>query len=85
MRKRPYPARARHEEAHMLFLADAKRFHAELERNGLTPGFTRWATSRLPEWFRYHVLAHDAAFVKFLLGPPDPARPAARSAERAGA
>ena len=85
MRKRPYPARARHEEAHMLFLADAKRFHAELERNGLTPGFTRWATSRLPEWFRYHVLAHDAAFVKFLLGPPDPARAAARSAERAGA
>ncbi len=69
MRKRAYPSRARHEEAHILFVADAKRFQAELERNGLTSGFVRWATSRLPEWFRYHVLAHDVALGKYLLGP----------------
>ena len=69
MRKRAYPSRARHEEAHILFVADAKRFQAELERNGLTSGFVRWATSRLPEWFRYHVLAHDVALGKHLLGP----------------
>ena len=34
---------------------------AELERNGVTPGFRQWAASRLPEWFRYHILAHDVA------------------------
>jgi hemerythrin-like metal-binding protein len=85
MRTRAYPALARHEEAHMLLQADAKRFQADLERNGLTPGFTQWAASRLPEWFRYHVLVHDAALGKFLLATPDPDRPAARDVERAGA
>jgi hemerythrin-like metal-binding protein len=68
MRKRGYPSRARHEEAHMLLVADARRFLVELERNGLTPGFTQWASSRLPEWFRYHVPAHDVPLGKFLVG-----------------
>ena len=68
MRKRGYPSRARHEEAHMLLVADARRFLIELERNGLTPGFTQWASSRLPEWFRYHVPAHDVPLGKFLVG-----------------
>jgi hemerythrin len=78
MRKRAYPSRARHEEAHMLFVGDAKRFHAELERNGVTPGFQQWAASRLPEWFRYHILAHDVALGKFLLGVGDAGRPVER-------
>jgi diguanylate cyclase (GGDEF)-like protein/hemerythrin-like metal-binding protein len=67
MRERDYPMRARHEEAHVLFLADAMRFQAELDRNGLTDGFTQWACSRFPEWFRYHILAHDVALGRFLL------------------
>jgi hemerythrin-like metal-binding protein len=79
MRKRAYPSRARHEEAHMLFVADAKRFHAEVERNGVTPGFRQWAASRLPEWFRYHILAHDVALGKFLLGAAEAGRPAGRN------
>jgi diguanylate cyclase (GGDEF)-like protein/hemerythrin-like metal-binding protein len=75
MRGRNYPSRARHEEAHMLFVGDARRFRAELERSGVTPGFRQWASSRLPDWFRYHILAHDVALGKFLLeaagsGPP---------------
>jgi hemerythrin-like metal-binding protein len=72
MRRHGYPSRSRHEEAHMLFVADAKRFHAELERNGVTPGFRQWATTRLPEWFRYHILAHDVALGRFLSGAPGP-------------
>jgi diguanylate cyclase (GGDEF)-like protein/hemerythrin-like metal-binding protein len=85
MRRRSYPSRARHEEAHMLFVGDARRFHAELERSGLTPGFRQWASSRLPDWFRYHILAHDVALGKFLLegaatGPPgNPRRQGART------
>ena len=85
MRTRAYPALVRHEEAHMLFLADARRFHADLERNGLTPGFTQWAANRLPEWFRYHILVHDVVLGKFLLGTPDPDRPAPGNVEPAGA
>jgi hemerythrin-like metal-binding protein len=85
MRQRAYPSRARHEEAHILFVADAKRFQAELERNGLTSGFIQWATSRLPEWFRYHILAHDVALGKFLLGhAADPDRVASKRVEGVG-
>ncbi len=82
MRRHAYPARARHEEAHMLFVADAKRFHAELERNGVTSEFCLWASSRLPEWFRYHILAHDVALGKFLLGIAGGSRAPARRTER---
>jgi diguanylate cyclase (GGDEF)-like protein/hemerythrin-like metal-binding protein len=85
MRRRGYPSRARHEEAHLLFVADAKRFQADLERNGVTPGFAQWARSRLPEWFRYHILAHDVALGKFLLSTLDPDRPVAKTAEEVGA
>ncbi len=85
MRKRAYPSRARHEEAHMLFVGDAKRFQAELERNGVTPGFQQWAASRLPEWFRYHILAHDVALGKFLVGVADAGRPVDRKTEGARA
>lgn len=81
MRRFDYPSRGRHEEAHMLFVGDAKRFHAELERSGVTPGFRQWAATRLPEWFRYHILAHDVALGKFLLAAVDPGRPTSRKVE----
>ena len=61
-----YPLRARHGEAHELFLDDARRFQSELERDGVSPGFRRWASGRLPEWFRYHIFAHDVGLGQFL-------------------
>ena len=70
MRRRAYPPRSRHEEAHMLFVADARRFQVELERDGVTPAFRQWAATRLPEWFRYHILAHDVALGRFLSRAP---------------
>jgi hemerythrin-like metal-binding protein len=57
----------RHKEAHALFVGDAQRFQAELEKGGVTPNFRRWAVGRLPEWFRYHILAHDMGLGQFLL------------------
>jgi diguanylate cyclase (GGDEF)-like protein/hemerythrin-like metal-binding protein len=80
MRRCAYPARSRHEEAHVLFVADMKRFQLELERGGLTPGFLQWATARLPEWFRYHILAHDVALGKFLVAQGPGAAGARREA-----
>ncbi|HQR29840.1 MAG TPA: diguanylate cyclase, partial [Anaeromyxobacteraceae bacterium] len=67
MREHGYADRARHAEAHLLFVGDVKRFQAELERHGVSDEFRRWAVSRLPEWFRYHILAHDVALGKFLV------------------
>jgi diguanylate cyclase (GGDEF)-like protein/hemerythrin-like metal-binding protein len=61
-----YPLRDRHKEAHALFVGDAQRFQAELEKGGVTPNFRRWAVGRLPEWFRYHILAHDMGLGQFL-------------------
>jgi diguanylate cyclase (GGDEF)-like protein/hemerythrin-like metal-binding protein len=62
-----YPLMARHKEAHALFLGDALRFQAELVKTGATPNFRRWAVGRLPEWFRYHILAHDTGLGQFLI------------------
>ena len=62
-----YPLRKRHEEAHAVFVADARRLQAELEKSGVTPNFRRWAVGRLPEWFRYHILAHDMGLAQHLL------------------
>jgi diguanylate cyclase (GGDEF)-like protein/hemerythrin-like metal-binding protein len=61
-----YPLLARHKEAHALFVGDALRFQAELAKIGVTPNFRRWAVGRLPEWFRYHILAHDMGLGQFL-------------------
>jgi len=61
-----YPLLARHKEAHALFVGDALRFQAELTKSGVTPNFRRWAVGRLPEWFRYHILAHDMGLGQFL-------------------
>ncbi len=71
MRKSAYPSRTRHEEAHAHFVADSRRFLLELEQNGVTLGFRHWATKRLPEWFRYHILSHDVALGKHLRAPPE--------------
>jgi len=79
MRRHGYPGRQRHEEAHRSFVADVERLEGELSRAGLTPAFRRWATTRLPEWFRFHVLAHDVALGKFLAETAAEA-PAARRA-----
>jgi hemerythrin-like metal-binding protein len=62
-----YPRLRRHREAHGLFLADARRLQAEFEKGGATTNFRRWAVGRLPEWFRYHILAHDMGLAQFLL------------------
>jgi two-component system, NtrC family, C4-dicarboxylate transport sensor histidine kinase DctB len=62
-----YPQRQRHAEAHAAFLADVRRSMQELREKGLSPGFRRWAVARLPDWFRFHILAHDMGLAKFLL------------------
>ncbi|MGA8891539.1 MAG: diguanylate cyclase, partial [Anaeromyxobacteraceae bacterium] len=85
MRRHGYAGRQRHEEAHRSFLADVARLEGELARSGLTPAFRRWATTRLPEWFRFHVLAHDVALGKFLAEVPAEARATRRSREGVGA
>jgi len=86
-----YPLLTRHKEAHALFVGDAQRFQAELGKNGVTPNFRRWAVGRLPEWFRYHILAHDMGLGQFLVkarvvawrvAPPVAEGP--RQAERVG-
>jgi hemerythrin len=61
-----YPLLARHKEAHALFVGDVLRFQAELAKSGITPSFRRWAVGRLPEWFRFHILAHDMGLGQFL-------------------
>jgi hemerythrin-like metal-binding protein len=62
-----YPRLKRHEEAHALFIADARRFQADLEKGGVTASFRRWAVGRLPDWFRYHILAHDMGLSQYLI------------------
>jgi hemerythrin-like metal-binding protein len=61
-----YPQRQRHAEAHAGFLADIDRSQQELRKQGVTPGFRRWAVARLPDWFRFHILAHDMGLAQFL-------------------
>lgn len=67
MAEHAYPQLNRHAEAHRAFVADARKFQAEFERTGVTPEFRRWAVRRLPEWFRYHILAHDMGLAQFLV------------------
>lgn len=81
MKEFAYPLRQRHEEAHALFLDDARHFVDELERHGVTGNFRRWVAGRLFEWFRFHVLAHDLELGRFLLaaGARDEAAPVIRT------
>jgi hemerythrin-like metal-binding protein len=61
-----YPLRARHQEAHELFIDDARRFRSELRVSGVTVSFRRWVVGRLVEWFRFHILAHDIGLGHFM-------------------
>ena len=86
MRTHGYPGRARHEEAHRSFVADATRYQADLEKGGISPELQRWAGTRLPDWFRYHILAHDVALGKYLIAAADrPAQGARRKPQEVGA
>jgi hemerythrin-like metal-binding protein len=67
MSRHEYPLEKRHAEAHASFVADTLKFQHELLTNGITPSFRRWAVERLPEWFRYHILAHDIGLGRFLI------------------
>jgi diguanylate cyclase (GGDEF)-like protein/hemerythrin-like metal-binding protein len=67
MERFSYPLWAQHAEAHGSFVADVRRAQEDLKEGGVTPGFRRWAVGRLPEWFRYHILAHDMGLGRFLL------------------
>jgi diguanylate cyclase (GGDEF)-like protein/hemerythrin-like metal-binding protein len=67
MSRYEYPQEKQHAEAHASFVADTRKFQHELLTNGITPSFRRWAVGRLPEWFRYHILAHDIGLGRFLI------------------
>jgi hemerythrin-like metal-binding protein len=62
-----YPLRRQHMEAHASFLGDARRSLGELQSLGVTPAFRRWARVRLPDWIRFHILAHDTGLGRFLV------------------
>jgi diguanylate cyclase (GGDEF)-like protein/hemerythrin-like metal-binding protein len=62
-----YPLRRQHTEAHASFLGDARRSLRELQGPGVTPAFRRWAKVRLPDWIRFHILAHDTGLGRFLV------------------
>jgi len=67
MVKHRFPKVARHCEAHRDFVADARRFVAQLAAKGVTPALRRWAVTRLLEWFRLHIVANDVELGRFLL------------------
>jgi diguanylate cyclase (GGDEF)-like protein/hemerythrin-like metal-binding protein len=71
-----YPLRARHQEAHELFIDDARRFRQELKVSGVTVSFRRWVVGRLVEWFRFHILSHDVGLGHFLQKASQRAEPA---------
>ena len=75
-----YPLQKRHEDAHAAFLADTRRSLVDLEDAGITPDFRRWAVGRLPEWFRFHILAHDMGLGQFLIKAGAPEVQAAHAA-----
>jgi hemerythrin len=62
-----YPLRRQHMEAHASFVADARRALRELQESGVTPAFRRWAKVRLPDWIRFHILAHDTGLGRSLV------------------
>ncbi len=61
-----YPLERRHREAHALFLEEARQLVAEVRRAGVTPEVRQRVAGPLREWFRYHILAHDAGLGHFL-------------------
>jgi diguanylate cyclase (GGDEF)-like protein/hemerythrin-like metal-binding protein len=67
MSKHAYPNQKQHGAAHTSFVVDMRKTGRELERDEVSPDFRRWAVSRLPDWFRFHILTHDIGLGKFLL------------------
>ena len=61
-----YPDRARHRAAHELFAADLLRLRDELVANGATANVRDGLLRRVPEWFRFHILANDVPLAAFL-------------------
>lgn len=79
MAEHAFPKAARHKEAHDAFLLDAAAKVGALRRAGLTDDLRRWVTGRLPEWFRFHIMANDVELGRFLLArtaaAPSPGEP----------
>jgi diguanylate cyclase (GGDEF)-like protein/hemerythrin-like metal-binding protein len=67
MSKHAYPSEQQHVDAHTSFIVDMRKAGKELERHEVSPDFRRWAVTRLPDWFRLHILAHDMGLGQFLL------------------
>jgi hemerythrin-like metal-binding protein len=67
MSKYAYPQQKQHVDAHTAFIVDVRKAGRELEKDEVSPVFRRWAMTRLPDWFRFHILAHDMGLGQFLL------------------
>jgi len=67
MSKHAYPNQKQHRDAHTSFVVDMRKAGRELERDEVPPDFRRWAVTRLPDWFRFHILTHDIGLGQFLL------------------
>lgn len=67
MAEHGFPKAARHKQAHDAFLIDAAAKIKALRQAGLTDDLRRWVTGRLPEWFRFHIMANDVELGRFLL------------------
>lgn len=67
MSKHAYPNQKQHGDAHTSFVVDMRKAGRELERDEVSPDFRRWAVTRLPDWFRFHILTHDIGLGQFLL------------------
>jgi hemerythrin len=73
MRVRGWSLVARHAESHALLHLQVQRFERRLAVGALTPELARWALQGIPELLRFHVIASDFGFGKFVLGhAPDP-------------
>ena len=84
MRKRGYPSRAEARGGPHALPGRRQALPGRPGAKRVTPGFAQWAASRLPEWFRYHILVHDVVLGKFLLGTPDPGRACGRKRGASG-
>ena len=67
MSKHAYPNQKQHRDAPTSFVVDMRKAGRELERDEVPPDFRRWAVTRLPDWFRFHILTHDIGLGQFLL------------------
>ena len=67
MSKHAYPNQKQHGDAHTSFVVDMRKAGRELERDEVSPDFRRWTVTRLPDWFRLHILTHDIGLGQFLL------------------